>query len=43
MHLKGQWKIEDMDPEGSIRRDLHVRQQEIIDKINMLQNQELQN
>lgn len=25
MHLKGQWKMEDMDPEGSIKRDLHSR------------------
>jgi len=24
--LKGQWKIEDMDPEGSLKRDIKMRQ-----------------
>ena len=42
MHLKGQWKIEDMDPEGSIKRDLHMRHQELIDRINILQQGEIE-
>ncbi len=31
--LKGQWKIEDMDPENSIKRDLIQRQLEVMDKL----------
>jgi len=30
MHLKGQWRMEDMDPEGSIQRDILLRQQDLM-------------
>ena len=32
--LKAQWKMEDMDPEGSINRDIQMRQQELAQKLN---------
>jgi hypothetical protein len=33
MHLKGNWKLEDMDPEGSIHRDLMQRERMLLDKL----------